>query len=168
MDVNLAQSASRQQHFYRSNHSPVPLACGQQVLLDNPRAGKLDPCWTGPWNVKELRGPSSVLLSGGGSEKLVHINRVQPLLTCDSEGQGVTSGWSPPMFSHENDPSAITDVRSDDTSNFDEDVSISGSRLLSGTSAPAVSTHDKQPGSLHPQITTCSGQTVKTPQRYGT
>ena len=91
VDANLAQSASQQQSFYRSNQTPVNLSCRQQVPLDNPCAGKLDPCWTGPWNVKELGGPSSVLLSRGGSEKLVHINRVQPLLTCDSKDQGVTS-----------------------------------------------------------------------------
>ena len=76
VDANLAQSAGQQQPFYRNNHTPVPLACGQQVLLDNPCAGKLDPRWTGPWDVKELQGPSSVLLSRGGSEKLVHVNRV--------------------------------------------------------------------------------------------
>ena len=86
----------------------------------------------------------------------MHINRVRPLLTCDSEGQGVMSGWSPPMFNHENDPSAITGVRSDDRSNFDN-ASISGSGLLSGTSTPAMLTHDKQPGSSCPQITTRSG-----------
>ena len=91
VDTNLAQSRSQQQSFYRSNQTPVNLPCRQQVPLENPCAGKLDPCWTGPWNVKELGGPSSVLLSRGGSEKLVHINRVQPLLTCDSKDQGVTS-----------------------------------------------------------------------------
>ena len=72
------------------------------------------------------------------------------------------------MLNHENDTSAITDVRSYDPSNFDEDVFKSSSCLLSGTSTPALSTHDEQPGSLHPQITTCSGRTVKPPQSYGT
>ena len=54
VDANLAQSASQQQYFYRDNQAPVPLALGQQVLLDNPCAGKLDPRWTGPWIVKGL------------------------------------------------------------------------------------------------------------------
>ena len=98
----------------------------------------------------------------------MHINRVQSLLTDDSEGQGATSKWSPPMFNHENDPITITDVWSDDSSNLDENVSVSGSRLLPGTSAPATSTHDKQPSSSYPQITISSERTVKPPQRYGT
>ena len=168
VDANLVHSASQQQRFYRSNQTPVPLACGQQVLLDNPSAGKLDPRWSGPWIVKELRGPSSLLLLKGGSEKLVHMNRVRPLLTSKSEGPGVTSAWSPPMFNHVNDPSTITDVRSDDPSNFDEGSPFSGSHLLPGTSAPAVSTHDEQSNSSDPQIVTRSGRTVKPPQRYGT
>ena len=168
VDANLVHSASQQQRFYRSNQTPVPLACGQQVLLDNPSAGKLDPRWSGPWIVKELRGPSSVLLLKGGSEKLVHMNRVRPLLTSESEGPGVTSGWSPPMFNHVNDPSTITDVQSGDPSNFDEGSPFSGSHLLPGTSAPAVSTHDEQSNSSDPQIVTRSGRTVKPPQRYGT
>ena len=49
-----------------------------------------------------------------------------------------------------------------------EDVSLSDSHLLPETSAPAVLTHDEQPGSLYLQITTHSGRTVKPPQRYGT
>ena len=71
---------------------------------------------------------------------MVHINRVRPLLIDDSDGQGATSEWSPPMFNHESDPSTITDVCSDDSSNLDEDVSVSDSRLLPETSAPAVLT----------------------------
>ena len=44
------------------------------------------------------------------------------------------------MFNHNNDPSTITDldVHSDDSSNFDEDVLISNSRLLPGNSIPVV------------------------------
>ena len=97
----------------------------------------------------------------------MHINRVRPLLNDDSEGQEATSKWSPPMFNHESDPSTITDVCSDDSSNRDEDVSVSDSHLLPETSVPAVLTHDEQPGSSYPQITTHSGRTVKPPQRYG-
>ena len=168
MDANLVYSASQQQYFYRSNQTPVPLACGQQVLPDNPSAGKLDSCWSGPWTVKELRGPSSLLLLKGGSEKLVHRNRMRPLLTNNSEGPGVTSGWSPPMFNHENDPTTITDVQSGHLSNFDEGSPILDSLLLPGTTTPMVLSHDEQSSSSDPQTVTCLGQTVKPFQRYRT
>lgn len=51
VDAILAHSANQQQHFYRSNQTCVPLACGQQVLLNNPNAGNLDPHQTGPQTV---------------------------------------------------------------------------------------------------------------------
>ena len=66
--------------------------------------------------ILDCRGLTFVLLSKGGSKKLVHIIRVRPLVTGDSEDQGVMTGWSSPLFHHENDPSTITDVQSDDSS----------------------------------------------------
>ena len=53
------EASARQQLNHRSKE-PVKLQVGQEVLLDNPTEGKLDPCWTGPWTVKELKGPLNV------------------------------------------------------------------------------------------------------------
>ena len=111
-------------------------------LAGEPRAGKLDPRWSGPWIVKKMKGSTSVLLSKGGSEQLVHVNRVWPLLTEDLEDSGMTDRWSPPLFHYENDHSTEENAQPD---------SSSDSHNESG-----------------PEIVTCSGQTVKPPQRYGT
>ena len=62
VDSNLVESASQQQNYYNGSIR-TPLKPGQQVLLSNPCAGKLQPRWTGPWLVKETRGPSTVTYS---------------------------------------------------------------------------------------------------------
>ena len=135
----MVQSATQQQRFYRSSQTATTLNCGQQVLLDNPCAGKLDPHWSGPWIVKEVKGPSSVLISKGTSERLVYVNRVRPLLMEDPDDPGVTSGWSPPLFHHENDANAHDDTPAESDSSSRSSV-----------------------------IVTRSGRTVRPPQRYGT
>ena len=56
------------------------LYIGQHVLLSNPSCGKLDPRWSGPWTVTELKDPTSVTIKMGRSEKTVHTNRLNPLL----------------------------------------------------------------------------------------
>ena len=48
----MVQSATQQQCSYRSSQTATPLNCGQQVLLDNPCAGKLDPHWSGARSMK--------------------------------------------------------------------------------------------------------------------
>lgn len=75
VDANIVESAERQQQFYKSCESRARL----EVLLGNPTKGKLDSQWTGPWIVRALRGPSTVLLKMGITERTVHINRVCPL-----------------------------------------------------------------------------------------
>jgi len=53
VEANIAQSASHQQNSY--NGSPhEALTIGQQVLLQNSTAHKLDLRWTGPWTVTEM------------------------------------------------------------------------------------------------------------------
>ena len=47
VDANLVESTERQKKFYSGSFS-ANVHVGQQVLLNNPAAGKLDPCWTGP------------------------------------------------------------------------------------------------------------------------
>ena len=123
VDANMVQSATQQQHFYRSSQTATTLNCGQQVLLDNPSAGKLDPRWSGPWIVKEVKGPSSVLISKGTTERLVHVNRVRPLLMEDPDDPGVTSGWSPPLFHYENDADAHDDTPAEGDSSIPDSSS---------------------------------------------
>ena len=94
VDSNLVESAAQQQNYYNDSIH-TPLKPGQQVLLSNPCAGKLQPRWTGPWLVKETRGPSTVTLTMGDSERTVHINRIRLLLTEDTDSTEVKADWTP-------------------------------------------------------------------------
>ena len=49
VDANSVRSAEEQQRLYKSSKTCTKLFPGQQVLLSNEVAGKLDPRWTGPW-----------------------------------------------------------------------------------------------------------------------
>ena len=64
-------------------------------------ARKLDPRWTGPWKVVEMKGFSTVALRMGAAERRVHINRVRPLLTKDTQNPVVGQDWTPPLFTYE-------------------------------------------------------------------
>ena len=59
VEANIVESADTQQQNYHSGE-PQKLRVGQEVLLDNPTKGKLDPRWTGPWEVKEVKGHLNV------------------------------------------------------------------------------------------------------------
>ena len=50
---------------------------GQQVLLDDPTKGKLDPRWTDPWEVEEFKEPSTVKIRMGTSTRTIYINRTR-------------------------------------------------------------------------------------------
>ena len=97
VDSNLVESADRQQNSYKGS-SRSPLEPGQQVLLNNPCANKLEPRWTGPWLIRETQGPLTVTLTKGDVERTVHINRVRPLLTEDLDSNGLKTDWTPPCF----------------------------------------------------------------------
>ena len=101
VEANTVEAADRQKESY-SCKEPLTLQVGQEVLLDNPTRGKLDPRWTGPWIVREWKGPLNVKISMNNKERVVHINRVRPLLRPDlrtkySEPEGQ---WSPPLFQY--------------------------------------------------------------------
>jgi len=101
VDANSVRSAEEQQRLYKSSKTCTKLFPGQQVLLSNEVAGKLDPRWTGPWTVVDMKGPLTVALKMGTAERKVHINRVCPLLMKDTETPMVGQDWTPPFFSYE-------------------------------------------------------------------
>ncbi len=106
VDANIVEAAEQQCRYYRHGEAPQSLRVGEQVLLNNPTKGKLDPRWTGPWSVTGLKGPSSVSLKLGASERTVHINRVRPLLSEEDEAHEPVTAWFPPLFDHETAPSS--------------------------------------------------------------
>ena len=56
VEANTTKSAEAQQSNY-TGQKKVTFAVGQRVFLDNPTRGKLDPRWTGPWNIISIKGP---------------------------------------------------------------------------------------------------------------
>ena len=97
MEANIVRSASDQQHSY--NCSPrEPLTIGQQVLLQDPTAQKLDPRWTGPWTVTKIKSSLTVAIKRGNTTRVVHVNRVCPLLEMKDSSGGQIMTWSPPLF----------------------------------------------------------------------
>ena len=99
VDSNLVESTDRQQNSYKGSfHSP--LEPGQRVLLNNPCANKLEPCWTGPWLIRETQEPLTVTLTKGDVERTVRINHVRPLLTEDLDSNGLKTDWTPLLFHH--------------------------------------------------------------------
>ena len=160
VDSNLVESASQQQNYYNGSIR-TPL---KQVLLSNPCAGKLQPRWTGPWLVKETRGPSTVTLTMGDSERTVHINRIRLLLTEDTDSTEVKADWTPPLFHHYE----TTENNSSGDHIPAEDHTPGGDVAPQEIPQPSVLVHHRQDNNgPHPAITTRSGRTVKPVQRYG-
>ena len=159
VDANIVESAEQQRQFYRSSETCVKLRVGQRVLLNNPTKGKLDPRWTGPWTIRDLKGPTSVVLSMGTTERTVHINRVRPLLTEEREDQEALAAWAPPLFHHEEDPMTLTDDSQEQRSSLPTDETTSSTE--SGR-APSTRSDDTPP-----IVSTRSGRTVKPVLRYG-
>ena len=82
MEANMTESAERQKRNYPGQNLAAPMV-GQRVLLDDSARGKLDPHWTGPWKVISVKGPLTLELQMGSAKRIVHINRVRPLLIGD-------------------------------------------------------------------------------------
>ena len=79
VEANIVEATSRQTEYYKGQE-PVKPNVGQQVLLDDPSKGKLDPRWTGLWVVEEFKEPSTVKIRMGTSARMVHTNRTRPIL----------------------------------------------------------------------------------------
>ena len=113
-------------------------------------AGKLDPRWTGPWTVVEMKGLSTVVLRVDSAERKVHINRVNPLLMKDRQNPVVEPDWTPPSFTYEHAQEQLEIVNTD----------------VEYERPPSVLLHHQSSGP-HPVITTRSGQVIKPVQRFG-
>ena len=99
VEANLTESAERQKRNHPGQNTATPVV-GQKVLLDDPARGKLDPRWTGPWEVISIKGPLTLELQMGSKKRIVHVNRVRPLLIGDADRFSSCGRWSPPLFTH--------------------------------------------------------------------
>ena len=99
VEANMIESAERQKRNYGGQNTAMPVV-GQKVLLDDPARGKLDPHWTGPWEVISVKEPLTLELQMGSAKRVVHINRVRPLLIGDADRFSSCGRWSPPLFNH--------------------------------------------------------------------
>lgn len=168
VEANIVEAADLQQRYYHSSETGVRLRIGQQAFLSNPTKGKLDPRWTGPWTITGLKGPSTILLKIGTTERAVHINRVRPLLTEEACDLTVPGDWHPPLFHHQEGAVRSGDLGELDCSQTEEAsptpplVSVSPQEGPQGPDlAPPVPTGTPTP------VTTRSGRQVKPVQRYG-
>lgn len=103
MELNTTEAAERQKKNYPGQNTATPVV-GQKVLLDDPARGKLDPHWTGPWEVISVKGPLTLELQMGPTKRIVHVNRVRPLLVGDVDKSSPPRRWSPPLFTHHESP----------------------------------------------------------------
>ena len=103
VEANIIEASDRQRRTYGSCGNK-PLLVGQHVLLSNPTCGKLDPRWTGPWTITELKGPTTITIQMGKAVRTVHVNRLRPLLESPQTpltGSPIPSAnWCPPLFIH--------------------------------------------------------------------
>ena len=95
------ESAEHQQLSHRNSVAGKKLKVGQEILLNNVTKGKLDPQWTGPYVVTELKGSLTVLLRISTMVRAVHINRVHP---DRSEGSDRVHELDSPLFHHKEGP----------------------------------------------------------------
>ena len=74
------------------------------VLLNNPSKQKLSPQWIGPFTVVRMKGPTSVELNMGATNRIIHVNHVCPLLLEEDEDHPAQPNWTSPLFNHEKLP----------------------------------------------------------------
>lgn len=56
IEANIVESAEHQQLSRHNSVAGKKLKVGQEILLNNVTKGKLDPRWTGPYVVTDLKG----------------------------------------------------------------------------------------------------------------
>ena len=99
VEANSTESAEVQKKYY-PGQTQAKFVLGQRVFLDDPTRGKLDP---GPWEVVAVKGPLTLELKVGSARRVVHVNRVRPLLTGKIDRSASGGRWTPPLFTHHDD-----------------------------------------------------------------
>ena len=61
----------------------------------------LSPHWTGSWTLLCMKSPTTVRLKMAAASRLVHINRVHPLMLEEDKDHQASPNWVPPLFTHE-------------------------------------------------------------------
>ena len=148
VEAKTVRSASDQQISYKCSPRET-LAIGQEVLLQNPTAQKLDSRWTGPRVVTEIKSPLTVTINRGGTTRVVHVNRIRPLVGIKDSDTGVHDqfgSWNPPLFEH-----------------FDDE----GLPNVSTSPAAAQGYSAGASAAAAPPTVTRSGRVVKPVVRYG-
>ena len=73
VEANMTEAAERQKKNYPGQNMATYVV-GQKVLLDDPAKGKLDPHWTGSWEVISVKGPLTLELQIGSTKRIVYVN----------------------------------------------------------------------------------------------
>ena len=103
--IHVTEGAHKQKLCYDQRAIPCSFKTGDVVWLTSPTSGKLDPKWEGDWEVKTVNGPTRYAISDGKQTRVVHVNRlrplIQPALVSASPDSKVAECWSPPSIEHE-------------------------------------------------------------------
>ena len=105
VETHMAEVAHKQKSCYDQLAISHSFKTGDAVWLTSSTAGKLDPKWEGDLEVKTVNGPTTYTISDGKRTKIVHVNRlrplIQPALVSASPDSKVVECWSPPSIEHE-------------------------------------------------------------------
>ena len=148
VEANMTEAAERQKKNYPGQNMATYVV-GQKVLLDDPARGKLDPHWTGSWEVISVKGPLTLELQMGSTKPIVHVNRVRPLLVGDADRSSPLRRWLPPLFTHHESSVPAQDSETTQNSETAQDTQVS-----------------ENPVGHHHTVTR-SGQVVRHPDYYG-
>lgn len=76
--TKLIESKYRNKRYYDRKMNPVDIAVGTQVyLIKEPKRGKLDNQYTGPYEVLEILGKNNVRLSFNNRDRIVHMDKLK-------------------------------------------------------------------------------------------
>ena len=124
VEANMTEAAERQRKNYPGQNMATYVV-GQKVLLDDPARGKLDPHWTGSWEVISVKGPLTLELQMGSKKRIVHVNQVRPLLVGDADRSSPLRRWLPPFFTHHESSVPAQDSETTQNSETAQDTQVS-------------------------------------------
>ena len=146
VEANMTESAETQIKNYPGQSAAMPVV-GQKLFLNDPARGKLDPHWTGPWEVTSVKGHITLELQMGLAKHIAHVNQVRPLLIGDADRFSSLRRWSPPLFTHH-----------ESSVHFEDSETSHNTERTQGT---------QDGGSSVGHTVSRSGQVVRCPDYYG-